>query len=110
MKSTISDSRLYTDEMGVWRDDGSRTKMIIAWDEIHQVTGYLIDGITTCHFCVDIDWSYGAHCELHAESNGFADVVREIGLKLCEQGDWETRLRTLKRGDQPIVFWRRYVH
>lgn len=99
---------LYADNRGVWREDRPGSPFGIAWDEVHRVSGYKLDGVTNVHVCVELDWEYGEHLELYREWPGFHHVVAAITERLPGLASgWLERVEALGPHDPPIEVWRR---
>lgn len=108
MSDTVSKTRIFADDRGLWREDRAGRQFVIEWGEITQVSGYKLDGITEVYTVVELDFEFGEYVELFADWSGFADVAASISDRLPGiPPDWLEQIEKLGPRDDPVSVWRR---
>jgi len=94
------------DDRGIWREDDPGKSFGIAWDEIHSISGYKLDGITKIYTCVVFDWEYGEYLELNNDWDGFEKVLSAIPKHLPGiLQNWYTKIEALTVKDESLIVW-----
>lgn len=103
-----SESRLWADERGVWRQNLPWPPGGLTWSEVRCVSGYKLDGVTTAYTQVTLESGEGESVEAFEFDAGFALVVAEVVHRLPDiTPDWLAQIEQLRVGDAPIEVWRR---
>ena len=104
----VEDYRVFADATGVWQQAASQEPFGILWDEIVEVSGYNIDGVTEIHTLVVLEYEYGEQFEFHDQQPGFEDTVAAMSDRLpgIDRG-WLERVRAAGLDDPSVVVWSR---
>jgi len=104
---TDGKSRVWADEVGLWREDRPGVRFGIEWADVHSISVSKLAPIDEVFTILQLDWSFGEYIELGDYSAGFEAVVEAVANRFV---GLEDRLKASIANVQPgetLVVWTR---